>query len=93
MLLDIRFNTFTHGNGQFKFKCTNYFSLNYYFSFASVLDRRKFSFFITTVLFHYDFEADNLADASEILSHASVEKENFLCHLNSVTLGKIVNDI
>lgn len=58
-----------------------------------MLDRRKFSFFITGVLFHYDFEADNLADASEILSHASVEKENFFCHLNSVTLGKIVNDI
>ena len=58
-----------------------------------MLDRRKFSFFIIRVLFHYDFEADNLADASEILSHASVEKENFLCHLNSVTLGKIVNDI
>ena len=58
-----------------------------------MLDRRKFSFFIIRVLFHYDFEADNLADANEILSHASVEKENFLCHLNSVTLGKIVNDI
>ena len=58
-----------------------------------MLDRRKFSFFIIRVLFHNDFEADNLADANEILSHAIVEKENFLCHLNSVTLGKIVNDI
>ena len=64
------------------------------FPFASVLANRKFSFFIIIrILFHYDCEADNLADASEILCHANVEKEHFLCQLNSVTLGKIVSDI
>ena len=65
----------------------------YTFPFTSVLAKRKFSFFIIRVLFHYDCEADNIADASEILCRANVEKEHFLCQLNSVTLGKIVSDI
>lgn len=63
------------------------------FPFASVLDKRKFSFYIIRVLFHYDNEADNLTDANQILCHASTEKENFPCQLNSVMLGKIVSDI
>ena len=41
----------------------------------------------------YDNSEDNLTEASQILCHASKEKENFPCQLNSVMLGKIINEI
>ena len=53
----------------------------------------KISLFITRILCNYNNVADDLADASQILCHASIEKENFPCQLNSVLLGKIVSNI
>ena len=56
-------------------------------------DIRWISLYIVRIVCNYDNPENTLTEASQILRHASEGKENSLCQLSPVMLGKIVNEI